>query len=306
MQTPRSTTVPGRYNALMRRAVAIGLACLSLAASPPDPHPLDAGQFARLETADDGSATVEEAALYALLENAAEATESQAGAVVPNYNLIRRDPAAWRGTRCLIEGTIALVMHPDLSREGWEKVEGVVVRVDHSREPPVAEDFVIVFVTDPPRWTWWNRDAGLPQEQGTRVRLVGRFYKIAELATRGSADREPDKRSYLTFVARSLGDVQSAAAQPAVTLRNLPLFLLIAVAAAYLFWRLRAFGRRSTNSQVSEYVQRRRQQRAVSNTDTPEAQSDLPDNPLDALDALAEKHASEEPSTSDRGSAPKE
>jgi len=271
---------------------------LCVAASPFDPYPLTDSQLARLETADDGSATIDEAALYALLENAAQWSDTQAGAVTPDYQAIRHDPSAWRGTRCLIEGTVYRVLRPELSRQGWEKVEGIVVRVNQEREKPTAADFVIVYLTEPPDWRWPNpryENEGIPFRQPVPVRLVGRFFKVSSYVTEGSRDKPRQEAAYLTFVGRSTSRIEAASSSPGPDWKMPALLAMVLVAVAVLAWRMRAGGARVTRLQ--DYLDQRRAQRVIrgEGEEDEEIESpDLPENPADALDALADKRRPED------------
>jgi hypothetical protein len=289
-----------RYNAAMTRLLLITL-CLAIAWAPFDPHPLTESQLVRLETADDGSATVDEAGLYALLENAADWSTTEAGAVVPSYDAIRRDPQAWRGTRCLIEGTAYRVLRPKLGRSGWEKVQGVVVRIDHSRADPVAQDFVIVYLTDPPAWSWPNtryEREGIPFREPAPVRLVARFLKTTTDVTQGSKGRPPEEKMYLAFVGRSAAFSAVAPAGRRGPVPGLPLLAVLAVAAlVFLIWRLKSLGQGvNRRSRLRDYLEQRQERRVARGEEEPAVgdEEELPGNPAEALDTLADKRRVED------------
>ena len=264
-----------------------------VAAAPIDPHPLSESQLVRLETASDSAGTIDEAALYALLENAADWSERDAGAVVPDYDAIRREPDDWRGVRCLIEGTIYRVLRPELSRRGWEKVQGVVVRIDHSREPPAAHDFVIVYLTDPPQWAWPNpryEKEGIAFHEPRPVRLVGRFYKVSSFETHAAGA----ERAYLTFVGRRVTFPQTTESSRRASWPGVPVLLgLLIVLVAFTIWRLKALGRRADRpSRLADYLQQRQAQRTIrgdSEEDVMDEPAELPENPAEALDTLADQ-----------------
>lgn len=265
-----------------------------LAAGGLNPYPLTESQLARLETADDGSATIDEAALYALLENAADTSATEAGAVVPDYDALRREPQAWRGTRCLIEGTLYRVMEPDLAREGWDGVEGAVVRIDHSRETPRAEDFIIVYLTDPPQWDWRIEKEGVVWP--ARVRLVGRFFKVSSYTTQGARGKPPHEAAYLTFVGRSIGQLETQRAPTELSWKAPALLVLVLAAIAVLVWRLKATGGGRRATHLQDYLEQRQAQRAIRGESEDEESDEpiLPDNPAEALDTLADKRRLEE------------
>jgi hypothetical protein len=280
----------------MKTTLVTALCAIAFAAAPFDPQPLTESQRVRLETADDGSHTVDEAALYALLENAADWSEKEAGAVVPDYDAIRRDPAAWRGTRCVIEGTIELVIRPNLSRAGWEKVEGIVLRVDHSVEPSRAQDFVVVYLTEPPVWTWWNQDLGLPQERGQKVRVVARAFKTAVFRTKGEPANSKGSREYLTFVGRRIPHVEPAYA-PKMTGSMVAVSVVIGLTVLYLFWRVPKLFRGASAAarpRLHQVIEQRRHARQRETAEPEEETPDLPQNPAEALDRLADTHRSED------------
>lgn len=152
--------------------------------------PLTDDQAAQLATATDGSATFDEAALYPLLINAAawpDGEEAYTGAAAPDYAALTAAPEAHRGTLFLIEGRLAAAPRPfgTLSRPGsWDAT---------LRQWPLLTDggqVVLAYVQTS------ASPADLPPV-GSRVRAVGRFYKVWS-----SEDVGGRRRDYLTFIGR--------------------------------------------------------------------------------------------------------
>lgn len=252
------------------------LALLAFFAAIP---PLNDSQQTRLETADDGARTVDEAAFYALLENAEQWPQDvAAGAIVPDFQAIRDDPAAHRGQLFLIEGrTIALLPEHDWSRSGWGSVRGLAIRIDSDDDPPVADDIIIVHLIDPP-------DEVSP---GQPIRLVARFHKVVRYERLRNEGRAP----YLNFVGRgvlSLGRPQSSGNGVVLTVLLL-VFAFLGI--VFLIWRVRAFKRDAQKpTRTAVYMAEKRQRRAVEqppeDIDQAIEESNLPDDPADALDAM--------------------
>lgn len=164
---------------------------------------LTQSQRVRLETADDGSTTVDEAAFYALLENVSQWPEELSGVEVylPGYAALRSNPERQRGRICLIEGRLQSVLPPmNLSHPQWQRVRGVVIRVDGGEGEATAQDLIIVYLTNPPdlESVWYNED--VLKKFNAPVRVFARFYKIKDDWTRKGRRRE----SYLAFVGKQL------------------------------------------------------------------------------------------------------
>ncbi len=155
--------------------------------------PLSDSQTTRVQTADDDSTTVDEAAFYALLENAKAWTGGKAGAVVPDYAALRENPAKWRGELCLVQGELETVLEvSDLSRDSYASVKGLVLRPESGRP-------VIVYLLRPPDLTYRSRQPPLVAERGAAVEVVARFYKRLKDESRGGKER-----TYLTFVGKEV------------------------------------------------------------------------------------------------------
>jgi hypothetical protein len=283
--TPEGRT-SSRYNGPMRRCLVILAALMGPDTVPFDPHPLNGSQVERLNSVEDLAPTVDASGFYALLENAADGSDKEAGAVVPDYDSVRRDPAAWRGTRCLIEGTLHMVVEPKLSRLGWERVRGAVVRVDHTRAEPEPRDFVLVYLTDPPAWPW--KDQTRSETWPERVRLVGRFYALSQFDTQRAGSK-----AYAVFVAHGLRFLQPATPPPQSSMSIALYVVLGAALVAYIAWRFVLSRGSAGRPKMHEYIEQRRRQRGEPGPDRDGAESGdagLPPDPIEALDALSEDH----------------
>ncbi len=274
-----------------------------------DPHPLSDGDREVLRTASDNLGTINEASLITLLKNARHWSDSEAGAVVPDYAEIRATPDNWRGQRCLIEGELFRVIRPQLrGRLGWENVEGLVLRVDHTREKPEPQDFVIVYITDPPVWRWRDEDQGLVWEAGHQVRITGRFYKIDRFETqrgvqavRAEVRDKAETKNYLTFVGHAptqLVPHYDGGQTTSSLSRQIGGVFIILAAVAYLAYRSRGFRKRlEGQSRLQDYIRERQAERE--SADRAEAETveelPLPEDPIAALDMLSHMHT--EPAT---------
>lgn len=259
-------------------------ATLLLAAIPP----LDTSQEVRLESAQDGATTVNEAAFYALLENAEQWPSGEtAGAIVPDFHAMRDDPAGHRGQLTLIEGR-ALGMLPEhgWARSGWEQVRGVILRIDDGADDykPTADEMVIVYLVDPPDAVRYNQP----------VRLVARFHKIVRYAPREGEGSRP----YLSFVGREVAWMGERPATGISMGFAVMLLVLIIIGMILLFWRIWLLNRSSAQAKrTTAYLaekRRLRQQEDVDELDEVVEQSYLPEDPVDALDTLKRRHREED------------
>lgn len=273
----------------MRTLLLIPLAALLVAAAP-----LTDSQQARLDNADDASATVDEAAFYALLENASEWSPGEAGATIPDYGDMQRNPADWRGRLCLIEGVLlSRLPEQKLARGGWEQVRGIVIQVagfDKPRKQIGPEDMVIVYLTDPPALNppKIQLDPNMLAETGSKIRMVARFFKVLnEKNTRN------ESRLYLTFVGKSVAKLEREASSSS---QYLPLILAaFIIIGGYALIRILRKGKGlfAAPNQLAEHIARKRAEReaqGASEIEPEEENLDLPENPVDALDTLATKH----------------
>lgn len=144
----------------------ISVALASLIAGVPD---LTREQRLQLQTAEDRYPQFDRPAIFPLLRNALQwqTPVRRAGAMIPDYGSITRDPAAHRGALFLIEGDLARVVETGpLAQPGpWDgklREWDVVVR----REPQI--ETAVVFLADPPS----------APKLASRVEIVARFYKL--------------------------------------------------------------------------------------------------------------------------------
>jgi len=306
----------------MTRCLTILLLASAAHAAPFDPHPLTESQQVRLETADEGGETIIESALYALLENAATWSDTEAGAVVPDYAHIWRQPEAWRGERVLIEGQFIAIEKLDLG-SGWNDVSKLVIKVTPNPNQPEKTEQVNVIVLEPPnielkRKTHPAQSFREPYPRPYPIRIVGRFFKSSKYETRASqntraeykdqlpADEIPTEyKTYLNFVARkptwvrSPVDTETGAGQSAEGIGTVVFFaVLIAVALVYFFWRLNQMRRQGgglDTPRLREYIREREERRRAHDPDDGDEEDeyddgDLPADPAGALDALSKKH----------------
>lgn len=254
----------------------------SLAAGIP---PLDATQRVKLETTDQGSATVDEAAFYALVENARDwpapgtVTTGDETVVLPDLAKIMAEPAAWQGRLVMLEGTLEAVMpEHKWSRSGFGDVEGLNLRVEG--QP------VILYLTDPPVLQRGGLKGREVAQKGAAVKVVARFFKLVEQGSEGG-----EVKLYPVFVGRQVLSMEQADAAPSGPLMGimLPLGVAIAGCVFLLYYRLRGAGRRNRGGgmTIAEYHARKERQRPEEMQEPP---PDLPDDPAAALDALSHDH----------------
>lgn len=270
------------------------------AAQAPTPGPpaevpaMTDAQRAQLDTADDASARLDEAALYPLLENVMQwPGDEPIDAAEPDYAAIRDDPAAARGEVFQLEGRFAgRPRRITLARPGpWGDALtewAIVVR----REPM---EHAVVYFVDPQG----QLEANAPRAQ-TQVRVVGRFYKLWR-------DENPHGQPvmFMTFVARSAEVVRGSPATPGTpqgmggdTAFVLMLFLI--AAALVVLWRLRSM------MKASPAPRRRRRAEEHGDVDDPappgdghdddvaDADATLPEAPDKALEELSRRRGSGE------------
>ena len=251
--------------------------------------PLNDSQLTRLHVAADHSSTVDEAALYALLENAGQwEGEIEAGSVIPDFDPILSDPADWRGRLCLVEGTLWRVIDPDLGRTGWQQVRGLVLELPASSSPlpdttPPPRRFVIVYLTDPPDLNLRVEEHGLPWRLGAPVRVAARFYKLLNSTTEAG-----EERSVPVFVGQRVTSLGQAAGTGSGGTAVVVVTLVVVVAAGYAAYRLycvlRSVGRRNVDASRRE-LERVRPRPAAPRDPT------LPDDPAEALNVLSDRAA---------------
>ncbi len=260
--------------------------------------PLDQSQLTRLETTHQGSRTVDEAAFYALLENAAKwptgatpddvADDDVVLATAAKIEQIVLNPAERQGQLVLIEGTLEGVMPPaKLARSGWEQIEGLLIR-------PAGGKPVIVYVTNPPPLTRDEPGSQYVTQYGSKVKVLARFFKVVQ-----DRNRKGETTLYPVFVGNSVADFQADTTSTPPGLGIIPLAALgIAGCIFLLYYRVRRMGRTAGGGHLTleEYKQRKLQRAQAAEAPEEEATDDepaveLPKDPADALDAL--KHQKE-------------
>jgi hypothetical protein len=263
--------------------------------------PLDQSQLTRLETTHQGSRTIDEAAFYALLENAAKwpsgATPDDVRdddvilATAPKVEQIVQNPAERQGQLVLIEGALEGVMPPArLARSGWEQIEGLLIRPEGGKP-------VIVYVTNPPALTRDKEGSQYITQLHSKVKVLARFFKVVQ-----DRNREGETTLYPVFVGNSVADFQADTTSVPKGLGVIPLAALgIAGCIFLLYYRLRRMGGGTTGAghlTLEEYKQRKLQRAQATESpeedaaETQEPPIDLPEDPADALEAL--KHHQKE------------
>ncbi len=254
------------------------ICCCLLQAIPP----LTPDQRAQVRTASDWTSRFDEAALYPLMDNALRWQDGdEAGAMVPDRKALYQTPAQYRGQLFLIEGQFAggARVINNLTRSGpWdEKLQQWVILTDRDRD-----EVAVVYLVDPPR----PIDQPLPA--GTRVRVVGRFYKVLR-----DTDRNGQPTDYLTFIAKSALVISDADQDGGLSSRG----PLLVVGVLALLW---FFMRRSVKVKPLSTRVRRVQDGSPNHAhgqDHPDADDgrpeNLPDDPAAALSMLQDRHEEE-------------
>jgi hypothetical protein len=266
--------------------------------------PLTPQQKAQLESAHDGSVTVDDPALYPLMINALDwdPTEAPAGQP-PDVDALLASPAEYRGVPFLIEGQMRGPPRKfeRFARPGpWAgKLEQWVVTL--RRGAKAADDKVaIVYLVDPPEYPGLDR----------RVRLTARFFKVWH-----SVDMQNNETPYVTFVGRGVHVLDpSEPSSPAATatgdgdggsggkpdgggtspLVPISVFLLIGF-LSFVWWRVRRImgGPRPLPGQLRrmrEHVEEAEEQEASADEGPP-----LPEDPIAALEEMQRRqHAKAE------------
>jgi len=237
------------------------IALIAVAGVPPDVRadipPLTEAQSIELESADD-DADVQETAFR--VENARQWTEPVGDVAIrlsPDYEQLLQDPAAARGAVCRIEGV--LQQHTPMD-EPFGDVEEWFVRTDDGR--PVQ-----VFVIDPKQ-----ARPGITFDDGTRVVVLGRFYKRTE-----DVDRQGRTQQYPAFV----GALPRLATEGSWAAATTPFWIIFVLIALLLggFGALMVYVRR-TKRRVPQPTGAQPQESAM---DDPRP---LPEDPAEALAEL--------------------
>lgn len=221
---------------------------------------------------DDTDAKLPNGVLRRLLDHASQwEGDLEPGSTVPDYDAIRSDPAAARGERFLLEGTLETLGPPHLFESSTDPYDGI--RPWHVRTE--RGGVVIVYLTDPPALEVRReeQDHQITAQRGRSVRVVARFFKLVRQTSVGG-----DAQSYPVFVGRSAefgGKPGPAGGWGTVT--PVVVLLVVLLFGAYFVIRLalsrsgrRAYANRGSGGS-GEVVDNR---------------TDLPDDPAKALDAL--------------------
>ncbi len=251
-----------RYNWLMASIAIIPPAAalwLVFMAVPP----LTESEQVQLATARDFGPLVDEGGLYPLLHNALQwpADHDQAGAVVPDYDSLKRQPADHRGQLQLIEGKLLRSLDPgSFARPGlWE---------DRWRQwavqyGPGADQVAVVYLVDPP-----------PARAGRQVRLTARFFKVWR-----QKDQRGEATDFLVFVGRG---ATVATGQPSGAWSQTVMMAVVLGTLGVIFIALRV--RIGTMRNVRR--PRPRFGDGSAKDDEQEESEELSDDPADALDVL--------------------
>ncbi len=253
--------------------------------------PLTEVQQVKLETANDRSRTIDEAAFYALLDNAeawtglAEMpprTPPDDRIVVPDYQDMADNPEDWRGQLCRIEGKLQIV-HP-VTRLGDPKWEGI------EQWSILAPDgtIVIVYLTDPPETTRSVMHPEVVEEFNRPVVLVARYYKQLAQPSRGQG-----MMVYPAFVGRTISEWDETAGgtgwgrgmevDPIVI--AVALLLLGYGAIRFYIWRRKRASQYSLSDRLRE---RKRQTTRALVEEEEDEDEELPEDLTSALEQLAQ------------------
>ena len=253
------------------------LLALTIAATVP---PLADPAERQLASARDFTARLDGPALYPLLENALRWPDgAEAGARVPDFPRLHRDPGAARGELFLLEGKLARVDEPGrMSRPGpWSaEIERWIVQL----QPPPDEVVGVVFLVSPP-------DKPL---YGTKIRTVGRFYKIWR-----AEDMQNETRDFPVFVGHGASIEQRAVSRPGGAQSQAMAALLLALVvglALTVWWLQRRVGRQRATRRRWQ-LGRESGERDSGDHDAEADDSNeppLPRDPAEALGELASRH----------------
>lgn len=261
---------------------------LCVVASLGGTQPLDASQRARIAEAADESQSIDEAAFYALLENARSWTDvagqsidsGEEPLIVPNYGKLRQSPQESRGGLFQIEGRFIKKLPVEgLKRGGWESVEAVVIQVgdlNKSLGDLTADDMILVYLLSPPATTDPVLNArNLPEQTGSPIRLAARFYKVLS-----DRNRQGKTTQYLAFVGQRVqGELTVNRSSPVPT--AVMFGIILALLGGYIVLQVRS--RRNRKDWNSDRLARARQRIAAAHS---EPQLDLPKDPAAALEVL--------------------
>jgi len=258
-----------------------------LAAAPP----LTDAQRTAVEDVADRTPSIDEAGLYALLNNATDWPDKidqlLPGARLVDPELIRNEPARARAELFVLDGRLLSISDPglysperQLSRSGWEHVEAWHVRVDGGM-------LAVVCLTDPPDVAGEVvNQHRVPSIENLRVRIPARFFKLVN-----SKGQDGTWRTYPVFVghAARLTGGQVAASSDEDEFEAWPYALLFAAVIVLLliFGYVRAKARQP--SKLAERLERH-----PPDEDEFIVRTDLPEDPAAALQTLELEHELDE------------
>lgn len=244
--------------------------------------------------------TIDEPGLYVLLNNAtawpAAVREQARGERLVDLSLVRDEPAAWRGEVFVIEGALRGVMSPGeltsegvLAREGWEGVEAWTVELDDGGK-------AIVLLVAPPD-TPEGRRVGAQRvmtEPFPTLRTVGRFFKTMELELGGGGTA-----GFPVFVGKSArltgrADPGRADREGGLSPWAAGALLLLIGGLVIAFIVVRRITSRGPGPLTRRLEEARARHQAEAEREAQAYRADLPEDPVEALGALAAERTVEE------------
>jgi hypothetical protein len=245
--------------------------------------PLSESQQTRLVSATDGSALLDEAAMFPLLENVGQWQASDEAIVteIADIAALRNEPAQHRGDTFIIRGRLASgpLLVGRLARPGpWEgKLQQWFIKTG-----PENRDIAVVYLTEPPS----QRDR---PRVGEPVQAVARFYKIWQQPRR--EDGEP--ALFVTFVGRTVAFDPTGVpeAEPISQQTLLKWGVSVGLAGMALVWTIARWRARQIASEsarhrdvhVDESLAGQRKGDDLAGTP-------LPSDPAEALDAMQRRN----------------
>ncbi|XAM00654.1 hypothetical protein OT109_04525 [Phycisphaeraceae bacterium D3-23] len=268
-------------------------ACVSQALAAPELT--DAQREVLADNATDGDLGLDQGpALYVLLENAADwdagdfaGERGAATPASPDYEYLAQHPGQVRGDVFLIEGLfVEQVRYPTqardsrdhLTRTRWgDQLTGWGIKVGEG-----DDDVVMVYFVDPD-------GAVVPPENGQRVRVAARFYKVWAVP-----NREGKALEFLAFVGGGREVVGGGGGSAAGgSIRN-KMIIIAVVLVAGGYYGMRVFLSRKANAgraHSQAMIEQRRRERGhePDEEDGEDIDPDLPEDPADALAYLQAK-----------------
>ena len=256
---------------------------LSLAAVPP----LAELQRMQLESAEDYTAAWDQGALYPLMQNALTwETNDEAGAMIPDYEALSADPAAYRGTLFVIEGQLGgppEQLSKPMARPGpWDnRIQrwSVLYQTD-------PDKVAVVYLVDPPPLEKTPRSS-------IRVRLLCRFYKVWRFK-----DINDHPTDYLVFVGKTTREAAPSQTRRRYTPQTVPIkqmLIMLLVGAGVLIFIFRRASKMSFRPKPLSGQLKRQQAQAAAGEDSKivEVDPDLPEDPEQALRVMASPNETE-------------